>query len=239
MSAHRRVEIVGPIDDDGNVKVVIVSGGGGGGGGDASAANQLVEIASLAAIETYTQGAWVSLADTNGLLTDTQALVTNLLARFPAVAAPSNNVATPSVSKIQAILSGVEPNSGNLYRVDVDTSRRLATTANIPGAATTSNGTSFQIQRTIANFGCTVRAIEAFSLSAGFVVLVDKSTAVANGDFPKGASIFPIAAGGRIEKEWFRGKGFTNGCVMALCTSVSPTITLSASPDAVFTGQLD
>jgi hypothetical protein len=145
----------------------------------------------------------------------------------------------PSVSTILSIAAAVEPNSGKLYKVDIDTNRRLSVLAAPPAASTTSNSTSYQIQRTAAAFSCTVRAIEAFSTSAGYVVLVDKASAAANGDFPKGGSVFPITAGGRVDKEWSKGKNFSNGCVIALCTSVSPTITLAGSADATFTVQLD
>lgn len=225
------------LDASGFLKVVL--SGGGGGGGDASAANQLTEIAGLQAIND-------NIIVSNGIAFTTQGNLvdmntTNILfsAKFPNAAVPANNVAAPSVSKIQIIHSAIEPNSGNVYKIDVDTSRRLSVVSSIPNASTTSNSTAYQVQRTLAAFSCTMRAIEAFSTSAGFVVLLDKGTPAANGDFPKGGSVWPIAAGGRIEKEWFRGKNFTSGCVIALCTSVYPTITLAVSADAIFTGQLD
>lgn len=241
------------VDADGYLKVVLA--GGGGGGGDATAANQLLQLTQLETIADYTTATVVEINNTNGFIVDfmarfpgTQLSATNpwpvqpvggAVALFPTAAAPANNVTTPSVTKIQAILSGVEPNSGNLYRVDVDTARRLATVANVPMPSTTSQSTSYVVQRTAAAFACTVRSIEAFSTSAGYVVLIDKASAAADGDFPKGASVYPIAANGRIEHEWQRGLSFSSGCVIALCTAVSPTITLAGTSDAIFRVQLD
>jgi len=243
MSAQRLMEVVGgvtkteagafaqlTVDASGFLKVTLA----GGGGGDASAANQALEIAALTDLVARFPASQLSISAPWPVRP-----AEGGAALFPIAAAPANNDTVPSVTKMQVILSAVEPNANRIHKVDIDTSRRLQTVANIPGTATTSNSSSFQSQRVVAVFGCTVRAIEVFSLSAGYVVLVDKASALVGGEMPKGGSVWPIAAGGRVEKEWFRGKGFSAGCVIALCSSVYPNITVPSAPDALFTVQLD
>ena len=248
MSAHRIVEVLsGVVQTEAGVPAKLTvdgagalkTAGGAGGGGDASAANQLSEIQRLS--DLYDTLINIGSIDNaiQGVLVDTQTYTFQFSSKFPTEAVPGNNETVPSVTKIQSILSAVEPNSGKLYKVDIDTNRRLAVLASTPAASTTSNSSSYQIQRTAAAFSCTLRAFEAFSTSAGYVVLIDKATAAANGDFPKGGSVWPIAAGGRVEKEWIRGKNFSAGCVIALCTAVSPTITLAGSADMIVTVELD
>lgn len=220
---------------------LLTAGGGSGGGGDASAANQALEIAELTALNGTSIQIGTLIDVNNGVALDSQTYLFTISSKFPTAATPANNATAPSCTSVRAIAAGIEPNSGHVYNADVDVSRRLQVVANAPNAATTSNSTTWQVQRRAAAFSCTVRKVRFFSRAAAekYVVLVDNSTTVSNGDMPKGACIFKVPASDGASETWANGLSFTSGCCIALCDSVDPTITLSGTADALFTVQLD
>jgi hypothetical protein len=126
--------------------------------------------------------------------------VTGLDTKLPAAITPGNNGTLPAATRIYAILMGKEPNGGTGYFIDVDTSRRLQTVANQPTQSTTSNtsGASYEEQRGI-DFGFAMKDVIVFSETAGYILLVNKSSDAANADTALGGQVYPIAAGSTIK----------------------------------------
>ena len=151
----------------------------------------------------------------------------------------------PSVSRIGAHIQGREENSNTARSIIVNSLNQLQTTSYTSETSTQANSTTWQVQRTVASFSSSLKGFEAYNRSgaAGFIVFFNASSAVADGASPRGAKVFPIAAGGRVEKEWIRGQPFTTGIVVAFCSAVSdgtgtPKIILGTA-DCIFTVNAD
>jgi len=121
-----------------------------------------------------------------------------------------------------------------------DTLRRLRCTAQNDlyvqplaiGLSTTSrtSGTSYEAQRGV-NFGCSLAFVRVYSKTAGYILLVNKSSAAANGDAPFGADAFKIAADSTIQIDMSGcSEAFTSGCQVVF-SSTPEQVTLPGTSD--------
>lgn len=119
---------------------------------------------------------------------------------FPPVATRTATTTPPAVTIVGAYMFAREPNSTSLRRVACDTSDRLevVSTAKSPTTTSRTSGTGYEAQRGI-DFAFSPWHIVVFSKTAGYVLIVDKSSDAADGDAPLGGHVYPIAANSTIE----------------------------------------
>lgn len=155
---------------------------------------------------------------------------------FPTAAALSNAAAAnPTTTKIGAVVMGREENGDTLRRIRATSQNELYVQPLALSMGTTSRSTgTYQAQRGI-NFGCAPAFIRVYSRLAGYILLVNKSSAAANADVPYGGNVFKIAADSTIQIDMSgTGESFTSGCQVVL-SSTPEVVTLPGTSDLLVT----
>ena len=154
-------------------------------------------------------------------------------ATFPTASALSNSSAgNPTTTKIGAVCMGREENGDTLRRLRCTAQNDLYVQPLAIGLSTTSrtSGTSYEAQRGV-NFGCSLAFVRVYSKTAGYILLVNKSSAAANGDAPFGADAFKIAADSTIQIDMSGcSEAFTSGCQVVF-SSTPEQVTLPGTSD--------